>query len=139
MTERKTRYSFILKLPDKKASTVLKAFGELFATFGSDAGKVFKSLTTDNGSEFTSLSKLEKVSNILVYYAHPYTSWEKGSIENHNGLFRRFIPKGKNISDYSLEYVAKVARWANTLSRKILGYTTAEEIFVKEFYSVLKR
>ena len=110
----------ILKLADKKATTVLKAFGELFAVFVSEADKVFKSLTTDNGSEFASLSELEKVSNILVYYAHPYTSWEKGSVENHNGLFRRFIPKGKNISDYSFEYMARVVCWANTLPRKMI-------------------
>ena len=110
---------------------MLKAFNELLTAFVSDADKVFKSLTSDNGSEFASLSELEKVSNILVYYAHPYTSWEKGSIENHNGLFRRFIPKGKNISDYSLEYIARVVRWV-AVSRRLCKWKKLAVEFVEE-------
>ena len=62
MTERKNRYPFILKLPDKKATTILKAFDKLFAIFGSDVGRVFKTLTIDNGSEFSSLSELKRIS-----------------------------------------------------------------------------
>lgn len=64
---------------------------------------VFKTITTDNGSEFSTLSDLETLSKTLVYFAHPYTSYEKGSVERHNGLIRRFIPKGKRIDSYSDE------------------------------------
>ena len=64
-----------------------------------------------------------------VYFAHPYTSCEKGSIENHNGLLRRFIPKGKRIADYSDEDLLTVELWANGLPRKILGYQTPDEAF----------
>ncbi len=60
----------------------------------------FKNITTDNGSEFASLSELEKLAETLVYFAHPYTSCEKGTVERHNGLIRRFIPKGKRIDSY---------------------------------------
>ena len=62
-------------------------------------GKVFRTITTDNDPEFARLAELETGTNTKVYFSHPYTSCEKGAIENHNGLIRRFIPKGKRISD----------------------------------------
>jgi len=58
---------------------------------------VFKTIPTDNGSEFARLSELEELADTLVYFAHPYTSCEKGTNERHNGIIRRFIPKGKRI------------------------------------------
>ena len=76
------------------------------------------SITTDNGSEFSSLSELEKLSHTRIYYAHPYCSSDKGTNENHNGLFRRFLPKGKKIQDYPVEHISRVECWANTLPRK---------------------
>lgn len=136
IVERKTRFSIIITLPNKEADSVMKAFESLKVEFGEYFDKVFKTLTTDNGSEFSDLSDLEKLSSILVYFTHPYSSWEKGTNENHNGLFRRFIPKGKNISDFSLQYIANVARWANSLPRKILGYKSPEEVFVAEFWNL---
>ena len=50
-----------------------------------------------------------------IYYAHPYCSSDKGTNENHNGLFRRFLPKGKKIQDYPAEHISRVECWANTL------------------------
>ena len=137
IVERKTRYSFTYKLPDKKISSVMKAFGNFKNLFGENFNKVFHTITTDNGSEFSSLAELEKISEILVYFAHPYSSWEKGSVENLNGLLRRFIPKGKSIRDFSAEYISKVVYWANTLPRKSLHYATAEECFLSELKSAL--
>ena len=61
---------------------------------------IFKTITTDNGSEFTDLANLEEVSKTLIYFAHPYTSCDKGTVEKHNGLIRRFIPKGDYIHNY---------------------------------------
>ena len=137
IVERKTRFSFVYKLPDKKVSSVMKAFNDFRNLFGENFDKVFHTITTDNGSEFSSLADLEKVSKILVYFAHPYSSWEKGSVENLNGLFRRFIPKGKSIRDFSAEYISNVVFWANSLPRKILHYFTSEECFISEFNSAL--
>lgn len=62
--------------------------------------KIFRTITTDNGSEFARLAELEAGTSTKVYFTHPYTSCEKGAIENRNGLIRRFIPKGKQISDW---------------------------------------
>ena len=93
---------------------------------------VFKTITTDNGSDFSTLSDLETLSKTLVYFAHPYTSCEKGSVERHNGLIRRFIPKGKRIDSYSNEQIAQVELWCNGLPRKLLGYRTPDELFEAE-------
>ena len=66
---------------------------------------------------------------IGIYFNHPYSSWEKGTNEGHNGLLRRFIPKGKSISCYGKEDILFIGDWANNLPRRILGYKTPEEVF----------
>ena len=67
--------------------------------YGEQFSQVFKTITGDNGSEFADLSTLEDDSDTKVYFTHPYSSFEKGTNERHNGLIRRFIPKGKRMSD----------------------------------------
>ena len=93
---------------------------------------IFKTITTDNGSEFSLLSGLEELSKTLAYFAHPYTSCKKGSVERHNGLIRRFIPKGRRIDSYSDEQICQIEVWYNSLPRKILGYSTPDELFEDE-------
>lgn len=89
-------------------------------------------ITTDNGSEFVSLSEIEILADTLVYFDHPYTFCEKGTVERHNGLICRFIPKGMRIDSYSSELIAQIELWSNSLPRKILGYHTPDEIFEEE-------
>ena len=132
LLERKTRNLFVVRLPDKSADSVLSVFERAMNELGEKFGKVFRTITTDNGSEFARLSELESESSVKVFFTHPYTSCEKGSIENHNGLIRRFIRKGKRISDYSDDDLLRVELWANGLPRKILGYRTPEEAFDDE-------
>ena len=132
LLERKTRQLSIIRLPDKSAESVLNAFEKMRADLGAPYSKVFRTITTDNGSEFSRLSELENGTETKVYFTHPYTSCEKGSIENHNGLLRRFIPKGKRIADYSNEDLLTVELWANGLPRNILGYQTPDEAFDEE-------
>ena len=119
LVERKTRCSLIRKLPNKESASVIAAFRKLKdGMFRGCFSRVFLSITTDNGSEFSSLSELEKLSHTRIYYAHPYCSSDKGTNENHNGLFRRFLPKGKKIQDYPVEHISRVECWANTLFQK---------------------
>ena len=92
---------------------------------------MFLSITGDNGSEFARLSKLES-DGIKVYFAHPYSSWEKGTNECHNRMFRRFIPKGKSMRDYKTNDTLFMADLINGLPRKILGYRTPDELFEKQ-------
>ena len=106
LLERKTRYYKVIRLPDKSSQSVMNAFAALKREYREKFSAVFKTITTDNGSEFSRLSELEQESETKVYYAHPYSSYEKGSNERHNGLLRHFFPKGKRIDSFSDEDVS---------------------------------
>lgn len=132
LVERKSREFLMIPIADKTSECVMKAIKQLQETYSEHFSEVFKTITTDNGSEFADLSELEKMADTLVYYAHPYTSCDKGSVERHNGLIRRFIPKGKRIDDFTCQQISDVETWCNSLPRKLLGYRTPDEIFEEE-------
>lgn len=131
LVERKTRNALVRKIPSKTNAAVMDEMERLKEDFGSMFAHVFKSITSDNGSEFASLASLDD-EGTKVYFAHPYSSFERGTNERHNGLLRRFIPKGKKISDYSIEAILRVEEWINGLPRKIFAYRTPEELFDDE-------
>jgi IS30 family transposase len=136
MTERKSREEIILKIWDKSQKSVKKALDEVERVMGSGAFRTkFKTITVDNGSEFLDFKALEKsvgkgrpVPRTKIYYAHPYSSWERGTSENHNKMIRRLIPKGSNIGRYSKARVKEVQDRMNGYPRKILGYKTPNEV-----------
>lgn len=136
--ERMTREFFIMKIKDKTAASVMAALAELRHKYGEHWNDIFKTITTDNGSEFADLSSLEELSNTLVYYAHPYTSCDKGGVECHNKLIRRFIPKGKAIKNYSALAISEIEEWCNGLPRKILAYHTPDELFEHELDKIYR-
>ena len=117
---------------DKTAASVMHAFRALQKQYSEHWNDIFKTITTDNGSEFADLANLKPVSKTLVYYTHPYTSCDKDTVERRNGLIRRFIPKGDYINNYSLQDIINIETWCNSLPRKILAYHTPDEIFEKE-------
>lgn len=129
LIERKTLNSIHRKLPGKTASAVDEALANIKDEFGSKFSEVFKTITADNGSEFANLSDLENNSDTKVYFTHPYSSFEKGCNERHNGLIRRFIPKGKAIFQYTIDEITRIEDWINTLPRRKLNYKTPEELF----------
>jgi len=91
LVERKARYTFIVKLKNRKSSTVRKGFAKELNKIDS---LFTKSLTYDNGMEMAEHKEFSKHTGMPVYFAHPYSSWERGTNENTNGLIRRFFPKG---------------------------------------------
>lgn len=131
LTERKTRNEHILKIERKTADCVKKALEALKQSYGFTFSKVFKTITADNGAEFSELSQALNPDQ-EVYYTHPYTSCERGTNERHNGLIRRFIPKGKSIDDIDEKLIAYVENWCNTLPRKILGYRSPNDVYLEE-------
>jgi len=134
LTERKTRKNLIYRLEGNDAKSVKKVFSQIKEKFGSLFIRLFKSITADNGSEFAGLDR----QGIDVYYAHPYSAWERGTNERHNGLIRRFIPKGKAIKDLTLEQIKRIENWCNNLPRKVLGYYTPSELFNDEIQCILE-
>lgn len=139
LAERKSREYWMLPIKNREADSVMEAFQELQETYSEHFGEVFKTITTDNGSEFSKLSELEELAETLVYYTHPYTSCEKGTNERHNGIIRRFLPKGKRISDFDADYISGIEMWCNSLPRKILNYRTPDEVFEDELDRIYRR
>ena len=137
LTERKTRKQLIRKLKDKTQRAVARAINGIERQMGQEAFRtIFKSITADNGSEFLDHEALERSvfggSRTHIYYAHPYSSWERGSNENANRIIRRFIPKGCDISQFTRKQIQAIENWINNYPRKILDFETAEERFIKE-------
>ncbi len=132
LAERQTRHYIVRKIASKTADAVQNELSMLKEYFGDKFNQVFKSITSDNGVEFTELYKIEEQSDVKIYFTHPYASCERGTNERHNGLLRRFIPKGMQINNYSIDEIALVEDWCNTLPRKILGYRTPEELFEEQ-------
>lgn len=121
LTERRVRYEIIVKIPNYHADTCLK---ELQATIDQHPG-YFKTITFDNGSEF---KLLDQVQGAQIYFAHPYSPWERGSNENQNGLIREYIPKGLSLHGFSEDDIAKVQDALNQKHRRTLGYANAAEL-----------
>jgi len=125
ITERKTRNCIWVEAHSHTADAIHPALRQVIFKFGERANQVFRSITRDNGNEFIRLPEITQ-QGIAVYFTHPYSFWEKGTNECHNKLLRRFIPKGKSMTSYLSEDIVYMADWANSLSRKVLGYRTPE-------------
>ena len=136
LTERKTRKEHILKIRQKTVESVHNALQSLKNLYGDRFSSVFKTITSDNGSEFSELTQTVHQDGVAVYYTHPYTSCERGTNERHNGLIRRFIPKGKALEEIDDTLIHYVENWCNTLPRKILGYQAPNDQFAEEIKRV---
>ena len=122
LTERTTRQEIIIKLPDKRARSVRKAFNRLERKTPDFRNK-FKSITTDNGSEFLEYDKLKKSvkgkgDRFKIYYCHSFSAWEKGSNENHNRMIRRWFPKGTDFTKVKVKEIKLCQEWMNNYPRK---------------------
>lgn len=137
LTERLTRYEIIMKMPNRKAATVVQCLDKLERRYGKKFCTLFKSITVDNGSEFADFAGLEKSvyggRRTTVYYCHPYTSCERGTNERINRDIRRWIPKGADISKYTDKQIKAVESWVNAYPREIFGFACSAEMFAKEF------
>ena len=88
-----------------------------------------RSITTDNGFEFRKLGLLAYKFDISIYFADKYASWQKGSNENWNGLFRRYFPKGTNFNEIDPELIKEVTLEINYKRRKILNWNSSLEYY----------
>lgn len=129
LVERKSRRSLYVLVRNKTQQEVTKAISRARKRVGGDFSAVFKTITADNGSEFLDSKAIKKASGCMeVYYAHPYSSWERGSNENGNRILRRFVPKGTNIGKLTSKELQRIEDWVNNYPRRIHGYKTANEM-----------
>lgn len=133
MVDRCTRDVYIFKLQKQSQEAVKKVLDSLEYKYGSCKFRQrFKTFTVDNGAEFIDWESLEKSvytkqSRTRIYYAHPYSSWERGSNENCNGFIRYFIPKGSRLKDLSRRWIKELQACINDYPRRILGGMSSNE------------
>ena len=137
LVEKRTRSLMVLPLAAKSREAVRGAFSSLHEEYGSRFGEVFASVTSDTGTEFAGLCELES-RGTRVYFAHPYSSWERGQNERHNGMLRRFLPKGTALDSFTADDLFLMADEINRLPRRRLDYRTPDELFEGELDKVYK-
>jgi len=129
ITERKTNYLMIRKLPKGKDSKeVSKEVCRMLLPFKDN----LKTITTDNGSEFAAHELITKRLGVPVYFADPYSSWQKGAIENGNKLIRQYIPKGVSFKDYSDQDIKNIQYKLNRRPREKLDFNSPKNEFYKQ-------
>ncbi len=94
--------------------------------------KALQTFTTDRGKEFSCYSIIEKELGIPVYFADPYSSWQRGSNENSNGLLKEFFPKRTNFDHVTKKSLNLALQLINDRPRKCLDYKTSNEVFMDE-------
>lgn len=143
LLERITKKYIVIEMEEHTNECVKKGIDSLEEKYGENFKKIFKSMTTDNGHEFLNYDKIEKSKNkeeerrTKVYYADPYSSWQKGMNENCNGILRRFIPKGIDLKEKSEGKLEEIVKKINGKPRKILGFVPAEVRFNEEILKII--
>ena len=126
LVDRKTRFLVASKcqskVPDVCNRSILEAFGDV-------ENKYIKTITFDNGSEFTHFKTIEEACECTVYFTDPYSSWQRGTNENTNRLIRRYFPKKTDFNEISEKSLIKVVQELNNRPRKVLNYLTPYEVF----------
>lgn len=128
LVERTTRMTFLVKLENKYARTVRKAYAEEFRQLPEG---LRKTLTYDQGHEMAEHGLFTKETNMNVYFAHPSSPWERGTNENTNMLLRQYFPKGTDLSKYSKAQLKEVQDELNDRPRKALEWRTPHEKFAE--------
>ena len=121
--ERVSRFTIARKLPFKSADLVNHEINKIVKEYPT---LNFKTITADNGTEFSKLGELKCVED--VFYAHPYSSHERGTNEHFNGLMGEFLPKGQSFNSLTDEELQRYVAAINHCPRKLLDFLSANEL-----------
>lgn len=140
LSERKTRKEIILRIPNKTTKSVVHALNILEERYGETFKKIFKTITVDNGVEFSDCAGMEKSvfggTRTMFYYCHPYTSCERGTNERINRDIRKIFPKGTDFSKVSDKQVQRCEDWVNHYPREIFDFGNSAERFEEELAKI---
>lgn len=129
LIERSTNMLFMRKLKKgKNAKELARTVIHLLSPFKEHV----KSITTDNGTEFACHEMIGKSLGVTIYFADPYASWQKGAIENANGLIRQYVPKTETFEHVSHQQITKYSKKINIRPRKKLEFKTPYECFYEQ-------
>lgn len=129
--ERKTRFYVALPMKDRTAASMEKALQTLY---GSYPTKAFITATADRGKEFACHAAVKENLHWPIYFADPYSSWQRGSNENSNGLLREFFPKVSDLAKVTLHQVSTAVALMNHRPRKCLHWRSPHEAFMEEVF-----
>jgi IS30 family transposase len=132
LTERKSRLALLRKVKHKEAQDVADAVIELLKSLPVRT----HTITADNSKEFADHERIAHDLRTNVYFAHPYSSWERGSNENMNGLVRQYFPKKRSFVTITQQEIEFVMNRLNNRPRKCLGFKTPNEVFFKNSSAV---
>ena len=135
LDERTTRFRHIIKIPGRSTQAVEQGLKTLRELYGEQFSQVFRSITSDNGSEFASQPQL--LPTISIYYTHPYSAYEHGLNEKQNSLVRRFLPKGRSFDVVTDEQLREIQDWINQLPESLF-ITVRRRNYYKLSYLILQ-
>lgn len=129
VVDRKSRMTFAVRVQSKSAREIHQATLQVLRPIR----KIVRTLTNDNGKEFAKHRRTEKRLQAKIYFSHPYSSYERGTNENTNGLLRQYFPKGStDFTKVTNREVGRATSRLNRRPRKCLGFRTPVEILRKE-------
>ena len=128
VVDRKSKFTLIKKVSSKRAEEVTKALVEMLLPLK----PITKTITSDNGKEFAYHKEVSETLDTSFYFAHPYSSWERGLNEHANGLIRQYLPKKTDFTQISKEEITTIVHKLNHRPRKVLNYKTPYEVFFTE-------
>jgi IS30 family transposase len=123
ITERMTRKVFITKLPSRDAAATTTAIMDQLKN------ESVKSITADNGPENAEHTLIAAILDLSFYFCHPYHSWEKGTVENRNGVIRRYLPRNTDLSTWTQAELDEIADDINNTPMKCLDFQTPNEVY----------
>jgi IS30 family transposase len=127
--ERKARYAKLAKLKAKTSRAMSVALVRRLSRY---PATIRRSITYDNGPENAEHMRTNKALGTASYFCDPYSSYQKGTVENTIGLVRRFIPKKTNLAHVSQQHLTKIEDWLNNRPKKCLKFKTPAEVFKAE-------
>jgi IS30 family transposase len=127
--ERKTRYYVAVPMENRTASSMKQAIQHVFSEIPTQG---MKTATVDRGKEFSCYQDVYDELGINIYFADPYSAWQRGTNENSNGLLREFFPKGTCFDDIPKSKIKYAIQLINHRPRKCLGWKSAHEAFMEE-------
>jgi len=137
LVERKLGIGLLFNVGSREQDKIVGIVDALQEEYGQHFSSIFKSITLDNGPEFSDSAGIEKEGRTKAYYAHPYSSFERGTNENWNGLVRRFIPKGNSFEKLTDMDMRRIQHYINTLPRKRFGYRTPLDLWKEQVAVIL--
>jgi len=128
VVDRKSKFVLMKNVPNKEANVVTAALIEMLQP----VKNITHTITSDNGKEFAYHKQISAALDADFYFANPYHSWERGLNEHTNGLIRQYLPKKSSFLNLSKEEIITIQNRLNHRPRKVLGYKTPFEVFMKE-------